>query len=109
MAVFRIPVRTTPNAYTMTVELDGLFYDLTFRYNLRDAHWYMNINHNDVVVINGLKIVHSADLLAQFPHFVVDDLLPPGTLEVRDVAGSDRDPDRTTFGDDVFMLYTEAS
>ena len=107
MAVFKIPVRTTPNAYTMTVELDALFYDLTFRYNLRDAHWFMDIVHDDTAVIRGLKVVHSDDLLAQFPAFIVDERLPPGVLEVRDVTGADRDPDDETLGNDVIMLYTE--
>lgn len=109
MATLQSPVGVTPVAYTMTLELDGLYYDLTFRFNARDEHWFVDISHNSVSVLFGIKMVHSDDLFAQFSHLQVDNSLPPGTFLMRDVTGADRDPDDTDLGDDVVMLYTEAS
>lgn len=107
MANIKIPARVDPKAYTMRVELDGLFYDLSFRFNARDDHWYMDVSFGDVVSIYGVKVVHSEDLLRQFAHLKVEGRIPPGTMRVFDITGFDRDPDITTFGDDVVLLYEE--
>ncbi len=107
MATLQIPVRVTPAANTMTVALEGLYYKLSFRFNARANHWYMSIKHNDVVVVSGIKVVSSEDLLSQLAHMQVDSRLPPGTFIVRDVSGADRDPDQDNFGDEVVLLYEE--
>lgn len=109
MANIKIPARTEPEAYTMRVELEGVFYDLSFRFNARDSHWYMDVSSNDIVRLYGLKIVHSERLLERYAYLKVDNKIPPGTMRVFDITGFDRDPDQTTFGDDVVLLYTEAS
>ena len=109
MATLKMPISTTLLGYRMTVALDGLYYDFAFRFNRRDNHWYMDVVFNGVNVIMGVKIVHSDDLLLQYPEFRVDDRLPPGTMQVIDATGADRDPDKSTFGDDVTMFYVEAA
>lgn len=108
MATIKLPVRVAPLAYSMRVEMDSLLYDLTFRFNARDDHWFMDLAFDDLPVVQGMKVVHSSDLLSQFAEFQVDGRLPPGQFIVLDVTGAGRDPDKTTFGDDVVMLYTEA-
>lgn len=108
MSTLRIPVRTDLPAYSMTVQLEGAPYDLRFRYNARDAHWFMDVLQAEQLVLAGVKVVHDADLLGQFDHMKADERLPPGAFEVRDVTGADRDPDRTTFGSDVLLLYVES-
>ena len=108
MATVRIPTRLIPGAYTMTVELDGLYYQLSFHFNSRENHWYIGVARNNVSVLFGVKVVHSDDLFSQFAHMQVDERLPPGTFQVLDVTGVDRDPVIDNFGDDVVMLYVEA-
>ena len=109
MAVLQIPVRVDPLAYSMTVELDGFFYTLLFRYNVRATHWFMDVSFNDVVVVTGIKIVNGVGLLNQLTEFVVDNRLPSGTVDVFDVLGLDREPDQITYGDVVVMLYNEVA
>lgn len=109
MATLKIPVRTDPFAYSMTVELDGLFFDLSFRFNARAGHWYMDVARDDVTSIQGVRIVASEGLLDQYAELVEKETVPIGTVIVRDLAGVDRDPDVATFGDEVVMLYEEAT
>ena len=109
MATLKIPVRVVPKAYTMTLELDGLYLDLSFRFNARDDHWFVSVGKNGVLLLSGVKVVHSEDLFAQFEHFKADNRLPPGTFRVFDVTGDGRDPDVENFGDGVVMLYVEAA
>ena len=110
MAVLRVPTRTDLKAYSMTVEFDGLYYDLTFRFNARDDHWFMDVVHAGARVVTGIKVVEDDDWLKQLVHLEADGRLPPGgTFSVRDTGDEDKDPDDGDFGDRVVLLYTEAS
>ncbi len=109
MAIIRLPVRVRDKAYEFRVELEGNFYDLSFRFNARDDHWYMDVSFDDVVQLVGVKVVHSARLLERYIYKKVGNKIPPGVMAVLDVTGADRDPDQTTFGDDVVLLYTETA
>lgn len=109
MAVLRLPVRVDPPSYIMTIELEGLFYDFGFRFNPRDAHWFVDIDYNSARALSGIKVVNSEDLFSQFNYLKADNRLPPGTFLVRDLKGLDRDPGREDFGDDVLFLYDEAA
>ena len=108
MATVRVPVQNGPDAYKVRVELDEAFYGLLFRWNARDDHWYVSFDKELTPILQGVKVVHGEDLLAQFGHMQVDGRLPPGTFEVFDTGPSaDRDPDQDTFGDTVLLLYHE--
>lgn len=116
MATFKIPVPTTTDPFSQQVELDGLIYDLTFLWNSRDSHWSLTIARSDVVLIRGIKLITinalasglepDNDLLYQFRR--IEDM-PPGKLYIQDLDGLDRDPDGTTFGDRVILIYEEES
>ena len=109
MATLRLPVKNGLPAYRFSVELDGVLYSFRFRWNVRDNHWFMDIIEADgSAVIDGVKVVNSDDLLSQFDHKQVTGNLPPGTFRVVDVNGANDDPDTTTFGEDVVLLYVEA-
>ena len=108
MATLQIPVRVDPLNYTMKVEMDGGFYDLGFRFNARDDHWYMDVSFDEALVVSGIKVVHSSDLLGQFAEFAVDGRTPPGQLIILDITNAGRDPSKTNFGNEIVMLYTEA-
>jgi hypothetical protein len=101
-----IPLRNGPRAYRMTVELDGATYALSLRYNARDAAWRLDLGVTGAPLLVGIKLVNSEDLLAQHRHI---DGLPPGRLRVVDVAGRFADPDATTIGTQVVLVYDEAS
>ncbi len=109
MATLQLPIRIEPASYIMTVELEGLFYDFSFRFNKRDNHWFMTIDNKSIRILSGIKVVHTEDMLLQFGYFQIDGRLPPGVFLIRDLKGSDRDPGRSNFGDEIIMLYTEAT
>ena len=109
MATLRIPVTVDPLANSMTVELDSLNYKLSFRFNARDDHWYVDIYFEDIIVLFGVKVVHTDDLFGQFSYMQADERLPPGTFQVLDITGADRDPSKTDFGEDIVLLYVEAA
>ena len=104
--ILQIPVRPELMAHRLSVNLDGGNYRLSLRFNRRDVHWYLDIERQGEVLIGGLKLIHTTDLLQQFRHI---DGLPVGRLAVWDVEGKRQDPDQTLFGDRVLMLYEEAA
>ncbi len=104
-----MPNRNGLGAYTMTVTLEGTTYDFLFRWNTRDQSWHMDISRLGVPSVRGVKVVNSQDLLVTYAYRRTDGLLPPGTFKVEDSDGRFRDPDTTTFGDDVVLFYDEAA
>lgn len=104
--IFSIPVQETTDPFSQQVELDGLLYDLTFKWNARETHWSLTIGRDDTVLIQQVKLVHIDDLLSQYQR--IEDL-PPGRLYVFDQDGLDRDPNETLFGDRVLLLYEETA
>lgn len=112
MATYRIPLTVSDNAnpYRLTLTFEGVTFTLALRFNLRDDHWYMDVLQGNTVVLSGVKLVNSDDLLGQFAHMKVDSRLPPGTFRVVDVSTSLRhDPDVSTLGDLVQLWYVEAT
>lgn len=105
MSTFIIPVSETTDAFDEQVELDGLVYDLFFRWNARDNHWGMDIGRDGTVLISSIKLVVTSDLLVQYRR--IGDL-PEGTLFVDDLDGLDNDPDDENFGDRVVLKYSES-
>lgn len=105
MTIWTIPVQSGTDAFAEQVELDEKVYDLTFRWNARDAHWFLSIGLEGVNLISGIKLVASDDLLA-FARRI--EHLPSGRLFISDLDGFDRDPDETLFGDRVVLLYDDA-
>jgi len=105
MSDFTIPVAETTDSFIEQVDLDGLIYDLQFRWNKRDNHWFMDIGRNGVFLLLGIKLVHSSDLISEFER--IEDL-PEGILSIEDLDGFYSDPDDTNFGDRVQLRYTEA-
>lgn len=109
MATLLVPLRSGKAAYRFTVELDDEFYELQFRWNSRDLHWFLDIFKDDTLSIAGVKVVENDDLLVLYNYMSVDGRIPPGTLRIVDSTGVGADPDTESLGDDVIMLYDEAS
>jgi hypothetical protein len=64
MAITRLPTSTINANYVFTVELDGVEFKLSFKFNGRDDAWYFSIlDTNDVVLRAGLKVVNEWTLL----------------------------------------------
>lgn len=105
MSTWTIPTVAGVEAFDQQVELDGRVYDLRFRWNARDGHWFMDVGRDGQTVLYGIKLVHVDDFLSQVRRV---EELPPGRLYVVDLDGLDRDPDDENFGDRVLLRYDDA-
>ncbi len=85
-----IPLRSDLPHFTIVVELDGAIYRLEFRWNTREAAYYMNMYDADEVIIQG-----SLKCVVGWPIGVLqctDPRRPAGMLVFVDSANSERDP-----------------
>jgi len=101
---FNIPVNKQTDAYSMSIELDGQVYDLTFHYNAREDRWYLRVSRNNTIVVDGVKLVHGTDLLSQYRAYDV----PAGILSIVDSSGLFNDPSSSEFGNTIQLQYDEA-
>ena len=106
MSTFIIPVNDTIDPFDLQVELDGRVYDLYFRWNSRGIHWTMDLGRDGTVLVYGIKLVVTTDLLSQYQR-IAD--MPDGILFVDDLDGLDNDPNDTNFGDRVVLKYTDTA
>jgi len=106
MAVLEIPVRADFNSYSFLIDLDGSTYQLTFSLNGRANRWSMNIaDAEGNPLVEGIRLLNDIILNAQF----VNDALPPGDFLIIDVTGEDKVPNKDNLGDDLRLVYSEAS
>lgn len=88
MALQQIPCDLVRPFWTQTTSLDGVPYLLTFRYNAREATYYLSIDSADHTVnyVQGLKLVPNVPLLmSKGP-------TPPGELYVLTQSATDDSP-----------------
>jgi hypothetical protein len=104
MTVTTIPVTSTTDAFVQQVEMGGVIYDMEFSWNARDHHWSITIGRDGVVLVAGIKLVISDDLLAYSRRI---EGLPSGRLQIVDLDDKDRDPDDTIFGNRVMLMYDD--
>lgn len=100
---YTIPVRNTTDTYLFAVELSGKVFDMRLHYNQRESHWYLDVARNGDDIVQGIKLVHTDDLLSQFRAYEI----PEGKLIVHDITGAYRDPDADNFGETVLLQYED--
>lgn len=106
MSVFTIPTSTTLQDYKLTADLDGVLYELRFRWNERLEAWLLDVyDATGVLLIAGRRCSADGALLAQHKH------LAPigGELLVFDTTLRRVDPKIDDFGTRVLMLYVDAA
>ena len=95
--------QTLGNFY-YTVSLDGVNYQLVFKYNGREDFWYFDIlDTEDNPIRSGIKVVSNWPLL----RLMKNEPRPPGELmgiDTRDIA---LDPHLEEFGVEVVFGYIE--
>ncbi len=108
-----IPLRPDLDAYEETVTLDGVAFDLLFRWNNRDECWYLSIFDPTVTasedgsrtpILGSLPILTGWVLLAQYRM----QERPQGDLFVFDSSGQGLDPGRRDLGSRVLLIYYTA-
>lgn len=105
MATKLLPVTVTPLAYTFSIELDKVIYQLTFTWNARESRWFMEIADEQLnEIVSGIALVIQWPLLKRFK----DSRLPPGLLYALDTQDTGQEADDTDLGTRVLLVYEEA-
>jgi hypothetical protein len=103
--IYVIPTRTDVEHYTEVVELDGVNYDLLFRWNHRDGTWMLTIApEQEAPILAGIRVVADTPLIEFCGH--ADK--PHGTLMAVDTSGQGRAPGLQDLGGRVMLLYEVA-
>jgi len=104
MTFLIIPVDNTVPSFTVTLNIEGIFFKFNFDYNYRDARWHLSIyNTDNTPVLLGLKLVLNYELIFQHPI----EGLPRGSLMLYDLS-STNDPcvfDDKSLGDRCQLIY----
>lgn len=105
MATVRIPLRSDFSAFSLRVELDAVIYTLAFRYNVRYAHWIMDIKtEQEAPILCGIPLITNVSLISQY----TKSDLPPGQFLVLKRDETDTPPTRNELGGEAVLLYEEA-
>lgn len=97
-----VPCQLDRTHYSMQVVLDGLTYTMEFRWNTRDAAWFLDLATEDgTPVASGVRVVVGFPLCAR----VTGANRLPGVLIARDTSGRGIGPGLADLGDRVKLLY----
>lgn len=105
MALKKIPLTSDFPNYEIRIELDGVVFNMAFRYNTREGRWFMDIKDaSDVMLVAGIKLILGVQLIERFQ----DIRLPFGSLFMINEDNSTEEPGRSNLGINALMLYEEA-
>ena len=108
MALLQIPIDATASCWRQNTTLDGVVYALGFRWNATDARWYMDVyDAAGTLLLAGVPIVLDWPLTAKFAGRLSG--MPPGVFLAIDETGSGLQITQENFGDEIKLLYVEAS
>jgi hypothetical protein len=105
--MIEVPTRSDLNSYSQRVELDGVIYNLNFRFNERLNLWVMDVLDSDEAdILIGLPLLVSTPLMFQY----VKAGKPPGDFVVLNRENrTDENPSENNLGTDFKLYYiTEA-
>ncbi len=87
---------------TLRCAIDGETFVFWWRWNEREATWYVSISDSEnLPIVSGVRVVLKTNLLEG----VADSRLPSGEIRVRDLTGATAEPTRETLGKSVVVVY----
>lgn len=90
------------SSFVQSVTIDGVVFNLSFKWNARQEAWALAILDSEkVTIIAGIRIVANYDLL----NGKVDARLPDGVLLALDMEGQGVDPGIDDLGNRVLLIY----
>lgn len=97
---FEVPLQSQPQ--TMTIQLSGVTYTLTFNYrNTNQGGWFLDIgDSNNKPILQGVPLVTGANLLAQYAYLGFT-----GALWVQTADNPDAVPTFSNLGTDGLLYY----
>lgn len=103
MATFRLPTSQTLPNYRYEVDMDGVTFRMSFKYNSRDEAWYMTIlSAGGVVLRAGIKVVSEWLLLRLWQD---TNNRPAGEIITINLAEEIAKPGLEQLGVDTALLY----
>lgn len=98
--IIQVPVGTP--SWQQRVSLDGQNYYLSCVLNERLNRWFFSMSDDtQTPIIEGRKILASKNLLRG----IAAGNRPPGVLMAVDLSGKDRNPNYTTLGTEIALVY----
>jgi hypothetical protein len=89
--------------FSLNTTLDGVKYELGFKYAAREDRWYLTVlDLGGRVLVAGVKILADWPLLRLSQHVQG---IPPGNLLAQDYSGLGEPPGRYDWGVRVHLLY----
>lgn len=105
MSVSLIPTSVTLAHYVFTTDLDGVSYQMSFKFNERDDAWYLTILDIDDNVLRGsIKIVNEWPILRLWQ----EDNAPSGQLLAVNQGDVPAPPTLKQLGEEVLLTYLDA-
>ena len=105
MTVSVLPTSVTVASYVFTVDLDGVEFQLSFKFNARDDAWFLTILDTDGNILRAsLKVVNEWFLLRLWQ----EDIAPEGELIPINRGDVPAPPTLTQLGEDVLLTYLDA-
>jgi len=102
----RIPLQTSVSSFRQRTSLDGVPFELEFRWNERDGAWYMSIADTDGNPLrSGIRLAVDSPLL----HSLVSDTRPNGELYAIDIEDSGEEAGFDDLGQRVVLYYVTAA
>lgn len=103
--MLELPVVQGSASFTMTVELEGSLYRLTYSWMGRTASWYLDVaTLAEDPILSGVRLVLNWPLWGRLR----DDRLPPGHLFALSMA-DDSEPGQDDLGSRVRLVYYTAA
>lgn len=98
----RLPILQVSARFRFAVELEGVSYTLTFRWNDRDGAWFLDVGDgNGTPIVTGIKMVINCMLLGR----ATDSRLPAGDFIALDTSGANLDAEFQDLGRRVQVSY----
>ena len=105
MAIVEIPVRSDLPAYQFGIDLDGVNFKFSFRFNTRMGRWLWDIlDTEENPILMGVPLLVNLDLIGRYK---IEEL-PLGSFICINETGTSNNPGRYDLGNNVKLLYEEA-
>ena len=108
MSVKELPIEIdeTTGSFRLTVDLDEIEFTFDFQFNDREGFWYFDVyDFEDTLLKAGIKIVVQIPMLLIYK----EANLPPGDIMAIDLTNADKEAGLLDLGNDVLLVYQEAS
>lgn len=101
-------IPTVPQAQQLQITLGAVAYNLTFRWNVPNLSWMMDIADQDNnLILSGIPLVTGADLLSPFEYLEIGGSFDAGQLRAQTSSNTFVPPTFVNLGTDGNLYWIE--